>query len=380
MRTFIGILALISLISCSEEQYTVIRGVDVFDGVVVIKNVDFVFTSEEIKKISANKRKYRNATIINGQGQTIIPPLINAHVHIQGADNLKEALSEGIFAVLDMFSTDGRANYFRSYNDSLAYATFYSSNVGATAPGGHGTQFGVSIPTVNDMLSPKEFVAERVSQNADYLKITYEVSMSRLDTSQLSALTRAIHSYNKIAIAHISDLQGGMEVIAQGIDGLAHIWYRQASISTEKDLEIMQQKEVFVIPTLSVITKLIEHSKKIKLEENYLTKAALKEEIQKIHTAGIPILAGTDSPNFNMDYSTQYFQELQLLKECGLTEIEVLQAATTNIYKHFKLEEFGQLKKGSSSSFILIEGQPHERMEEIANDKRIWKFGVEVIL
>ncbi len=379
MKHTIGIIIiLIFLTSCSNQHYTIIRDVNVFDGKNVLENVDFVFNQSGIERISKKRKRYKNSTIIDGKGKTILPPMINAHVHVRSSQNLKEAQKVGIFGMLDMFSTDSRANGLRAYNDSLVHSKFYSSNVGATPPGGHGTQFGVNISTINDSISPSQFVKDRIVQNADYIKITNEFSMSKLDTFQLKELIDEAHYQNKIVVSHISDLQDGLEVINQNIDGLAHIWYRSNSISREHDLELLQEKGVFVIPTLSVIIKVINHANEVGLEDSYLSIDELKNEVRKLNNKGICILAGTDSPNFNMNYTSQFFEELLLLKECGLTEIEILKSATTNIFEKFSLEEFSGLEVNRKSNFLLVTGKPYLRIEDIMNIKRIWKNGIEI--
>lgn len=379
MRHIIGILFIhIFLTSCSNQHYTIIRDVNVFDGEHVLENVDFVFSQRGIERISKKRKSYRNSTIIDGKGKTILPPMINAHVHVRSSDNLKEAQKVGIFGMLDMFSTDSRANRLRVYNDSLAYSKFYSSNVGATPPGGHGTQFGVNIPTINDTMSPSRFVRDRIAHKADYIKITNEFSMSRLDTFQIKELIDEAHHHHKIVVAHISDLQDGLEVIKQNVDGLAHIWYRGNSILRKQDMALLLEKEVFVIPTLSVIIKVINHAREIGLEDNYLSIDELKNEVRKLNNNGICILAGTDSPNFNMNFTSQFLEELLLLKECGLTEVEILKSATTSIYEKFHLEEFSGLKVHGKSNFLLVTGKPYSRIEDIMNEKRIWKNGIEI--
>lgn len=371
-------LFLIGLSSCSPTPYTIIRNVDVFDGKEVWKDVDFIFTDSSIVEISTKKGKYKPSNEIDGQGKTIIPPMINAHVHVRSSDDLKEALEVGIFGMLDMFSTDRRANSLRAYNDSLHYAKFYSSNVGATVPGGHGTQFRVQIPTINDTLSAQEFIQNRVTKGADYIKISQEFSMAKLSASQLKAIIDETHKQGKIAVAHISKLENGLELIEQNVDGLAHIWYRHASIAKEEDLELIKQKNTFVIPTLSVIEKVIHQGKEMDWEERFLSFSELMEEVRKLNDKGIPILAGTDSPNFQMNYTTQYFEELILLKKAGLTNIEVLKSATTNIYKAFKMIEYKKLETDTLPNFMLIDGKPHVDIEAIKNAKRIWKNGVEL--
>lgn len=365
--------------SCSNEEVTIIKNVDVFDGETLLENVDFVFSENSIQRISPNKKYFGKSTIIDGKGKTIIPPMINAHVHVRSAENLKEALHVGIFGMLDMFSTDRRANGLRVNNDSVGYAKFYSSNVGATVPGGHGTQFGINIPTINDSISPHQFVHDRINQKADYIKITHESTMNRLDSIRLQEVIKETHQLNKIAVAHISDLAHGMEAINLNVDGLAHLWYRKNSIASASDLAQIHEQKTFVIPTLSVIFKVQKYATGSGLGENFLSSEELMNEVKKLNEKGITILAGTDAPNFGMNFTTQYFEELILLKNCGLTEIEVLKAATVNIYNRFNLENFGILKEEQTPSFILVDGKPHLQIEDLKNDKRIWQNGIEII-
>lgn len=103
-----------------------------FDGHRIIENVNFTFSDSIVISISDKFIDYKNAIIIDDAGKPIFPPMINADVHIVGPENLKDALKVGIFAMMSMFTLDKRANRLRLYNDSLEYAHYYSSNVGAS--------------------------------------------------------------------------------------------------------------------------------------------------------------------------------------------------------------------------------------------------------
>ncbi len=363
----------------AQNNVTTIINIDVFDGENVFENVNFTFSDKRIISISKKFERHENAKIIDGKGKTILPPLINAHVHIAGPENLQEALRVGIFAMLDMFTLDNRANRLRTYNDSINYAHYYSSNVGATVPGGHGTEYKVDIPTINDTVSARQFVRDRVYQRADYIKISQEHTMALLSEHQLTEIISEAHQLNKITVAHISDLSDGMQLINLGVDGLAHMWHLKSSNINEEEIKLIQTKKVFVIPTLSVIEKLILSTDSAS-RNNYLTLEEVFLEIQKLHEIGIPILAGTDARNFGMNFTTQFFDELILLSKCGLTNIDILKAATTNCYQAFRLKEFQKLDESGTASFLLVDGKPHLEIADIKNSKRIWKNGMELIL
>lgn len=377
--TLVLILSMFFCISCVQKNYVVITNVDVFDGMVIKEGVNFVFRDSLIIAIDQTGKKYKNATLIDGRGKTIIPPLINAHVHIASPENLKEALQVGIFGMMDMFTVDRRAIYLRSFNDSTNYAHYYSSHIGATAPNGHGTQYGVKIPTINDSLSPAAFVKERIRLGADYLKITQEHTMAKLNSAQLSELISEAHRHHKIVVAHVSELNDAIELVNSDIDGLAHIWYRENVFASEIELNKLKNNNTFIIPTLSVIEKAIAYAAETRSDTSMMPFEKVLQEVNKAYQKGIPILAGTDARNFNMNYTTQYFEEFKLLSQSGMSNIDVLKAGTSNIYKAFQLKEFNNLTRHSLANFILIEGKPQLKIEDIRNKKRIWKKGIEIV-
>ena len=373
--SFIYILSFSSCIDDEVSDVIVIKGVTIFDGEIVFRNSNLIFCKDSIISISSENAYPKNAIVIEGYGKTVIPPMINAHVHVMDSINLFDAQRDGIFGMLDMFTTDSRANYFKGFNNRLYSSYYYSSNVGATVPGGHGTQFGINIPTINNLISPKQFVTDRLVAGADYIKITQESSMNVMSDSLLELVILEAKNSNLISIAHISDVRNAVKLAGFNINGLAHIWYRKGSIIDSIEIQELKSRSVFVIPTLSVIEEVI----KSQIEEiNYLKFSEVQSEVEKLLENDISILVGTDSPNFNLNYTTDYFNELELLHSCGLSNIEVLRSATSNIYKAFNLNEFTFLKSGGKSSFILLSGDPIERIEEIRNEKRIWKNGIEL--
>lgn len=378
LKTILLSFLIFSFFSCSQRNYTIIENVDVFDGKRIHEKVNFVFADSFIIAILPKSRRYKHATIIDGTNMTILPPFLNAHVHVRNPENLKEAMQAGVFGLLDMFSTDRRANYLRTYSDSLDHSKFYSSNIGGTVAGGHGTQFRVTIPVINDTLSGKAFVLARIDSSADYIKITQEQSMAKLSMGQLQEIVETAHGHDKKVVGHISALSDGLDLADQGVDGLAHIWYRKNSIATAEDWSRMAKTNLFIIPTLSVIEKVIHHSKEIGVEAHYLTFEEVQQEVRKAYEAGIKLLAGTDAPNYGMDYSDQLFKELVLLNQCGISELEVLKMATTNIYESFDLEEFDILKEHTVANFILVQGKPHKNIAALKGAKRIWKKGKEL--
>lgn len=360
----------------AQPQPTVVEKVNVFTGERYIENTNVVFQNGQITALGEITEAYPDSVTIDGRGHTIIPPLINAHTHIWGANNLQESLSHGIFANLDMHTTDEAANQLRSYNDSLRYAHYYSSNAGATVPGGHGTQYGIPVPTINDTIHPATFVQNRVAAQADYIKILKEPTMATLSAPQTEAVITEAHRHQKKAVAHVSRCADAVELAEQGVDGLVHIWYD--TVASDSQLTLMQAEEIFIVPTLSVIQKALQIGQTQGWAKYMLSFDKVLREVNRAHQRGTPILCGTDAPNFGMNYTDQLFEEMLLLSEAGLSNEEVLKAATINSYQAFGLKEFDVLQEGGVANFVLVAGNPLKNIADIKNTKRVFKHGQEL--
>lgn len=377
MRLLLTVFLLVSvLFSLGQDTPMLIKRIDVFDGEETHRKMNVLFDQGKIIRISKKKIKDVDAEIIEGEGLTLLPPLLNAHVHVWFPNNLKEALSHGIFAMLDMHSNDFFANTLRKNNNRPGFAHYYSSNAGATVPGGHGTQFGIPVPTINDTLEASQFVKDRVEQHADYIKILKEPRRATLNSQQTKEVIETAHTSNVLAVAHVSTLENALELANQEVDGFVHVWLDKSANEAEWDL--LKQADVFMAPTLRVYQEFHKEYDRKGQEYKILTFEGLLMEVKAAHEKGIPILAGTDAPNFNLNYSKDLFEEIILLGQAGLSNEEALKAASGNIYSAFKLKEFRRLAVGSPASFSLVKGNPLKNLEDIRNEKRVFQAGVEI--
>ena len=90
---------------------------------------------------------------IDGAGKTLLPGLIDAHVHAFDQNALRDALRFGVTTELDMFTAIAFAAERKAARDSLDQtdmADLYSAGTLVTSEGGHGTQYGLPIPTIDD--------------------------------------------------------------------------------------------------------------------------------------------------------------------------------------------------------------------------------------
>ena len=342
----------------------VIRDVRVFDGVRVGGPATVVVRDGKIASIAGSSDAPHGLPVIDGAGKTLLPGLIDSHTHSFG-NALRQALESGVTTELDMF-TDWR--YARQVKSEQAegkdtdLADLRSAGTLATAPKGHGTEYGLNIPTIAGPAEAQAFVDARIAEGSDYIKIIYTVPLAIPTVSKetLAALIQAAHKRGKMAVVHINSRQGAMDAIECGADGLAHLFTDQPPGAGFG--QFVAAHHAFVITTLTVL-------------ERSSTYANAEEALRQLKSAGVPILAGTDVPNVGA-HGVAMHHELELLVRAGLTPVEALRAATSTPAAVFHLDDRGVIRAGARADLLLVTGDPTAAIAATQKIAGVWKAGV----
>lgn len=372
MKFFFITIVLLFCLQLKAQESFVIKNVKLFDGENSIENTSVKITGNKIEEVSPQIEISESSKIIDGRGKTLMPALSNAHVHAWMPQSLSLAAKAGVLNVMDMHGIENFQHSMRVLKDSTDYARYFVAGFAATAPEGHGTQFGFPVPTLENPEDAKEFVSGRVASNVDFIKIIVEPYKKTLSQETVAEVIKEAHKANLKAVVHVSRLEDGIEVLENNADALVHIWWDKP-INKATLENLVKNKDFFIIPTLLTTLKAFESMGEDSAD--YLSKEELLGEIKKLHEAKVPILAGTDPPNLNINYGTDLYEELFLFKEAGLSNIDILKTATINVAKAFNLKEMGYVKKNYIADLLLINGDPTENIEDIKNIEMIWKAG-----
>jgi imidazolonepropionase-like amidohydrolase len=389
----------------TASRTTAIVGVRVFDGETLLPGTHTVVIAEgRVAAIGANVRAPRGATIVDGAGRTLLPGLIDAHTHVY-SDVLGDALRFGVVAELDMFSPPaGLARLQEGRDDGRTRdrSDFYSAGMLATAPNGHGTEYGVPVATLTAPDQAQAWVDARIAEGSDYIKIVYEppapgYSTPSIDRATLNALVQAAHARGKLAVVHAQRQASARDAVAAGADGLVHVFFDP--IDADFLSEIVR-RDVFVTPTLSVFEgfaggspwgEAAFRSRLSAAQRAMLTppqaRPSLRAQfangqanVRALANAGVDILAGTDAPNPGTAHGATLHRELMLLVESGLTPIQALRAATSAPAARFRLDGRGRIARGVRADLVLVEGDPTRDITATQRIVAIWKNGAEVAL
>ncbi len=353
----------------------VIKNVKVFDGENVIENTSLRISNGLITNIGSSIPIEEGDSVIEGNGKTVIPALSNAHVHAWSPQSLQQAAKAGVLNVMDMHGVEPFQMAMRQLKDSTNYARFFVAGYAATAPEGHGTQFGFPVPTLKGPEDAKSFVDGRLQANVDHIKIIVEPWKKTLSIETVAAIIEEAQKADKVTVVHVSRLEDAINVLSKNADGLAHIWWDKP-MENEQLESLVTNKTFFVIPTLLTTLKAFESMGSD--AKKFMNKEQLLAEIKKLFDAGVTILAGTDPPNLGINYGTDIYNELQLLSEAGLSPKEVLKTATSNVAQVFGLEKLGYIKPGFYADLILIDGDVTKDISLLENIEKIWKKGIKI--
>ena len=401
------LLAMLALTAAIQpaQGTTLIRNARIFDGDAVIESASVVIRDGRIATIAATPKTVpEGAPEVDATGMTLIPGLIDSHTHSWGTAP-REALNFGVTTVLDMFTEPTLAANWRLEQRAGPVpdrADVFSAGVLVTVAGGHGTQFGIDIPTLDDPDDTEAFVAARIAEGSDYIKIIHEAGSARrrfptFGGKQLQRIVAAAHGGDRLALFHVGTAEGAGMAIAAGADGLMHV-YRDPG---DTDLvAAIRARGTFVVPTLAVVESMFGSSNPDALAadpliSDYLSanaEANLKRSftqgtnpagmgaalgnVRALFEAGVPILAGSDAANPGVTHGASLHRELELLAQAGMPNIDVLRAATSNAADAFRLHDRGRVAEGKKADLVLVRGDPLQDLATTRDIVGIWKDGV----
>ena len=382
----------------------------VFDGRDVLERATVLVEKGRIAGVGPDLRVPAGVQVVSGFGKTLLPGLIDAHVHAYD-DALQRGLVFGVTTEIDMFTDARFAASQRAEQQKGLVATradLVSAGTLATAPKGHGTEYGIVIPTLTKPGEARAFVDARIAEGSDFIKIidddaaSYGLHVPTLDSATIRALIEAAHARHKLAVVHVSTVAAARDVIAAGADGLAHI---PADAAADPELvALLQRTHAFVIPTLSVVASTAGDRESV---ESLAADAALRPFIsdserrtlnasfpstllvrgglarataltRSLIPAGVRLLAGTDAPNPGTAHGVSLHGELELLVRAGLTPTAALAAATSEPAAVFGLADRGRIAPGLRADLLLVDGDATRDVRTTRRIAMVWKGGVAV--
>ena len=327
------------------------------------------------------------ARIIDAGGATLLPGLIDAHVHLLNEGHLQKLADFGVTSALDMGAWP--PSMVDSLRNRTGMADIRSAGIPATTAGSSHSHLPgwPAEEMVDGAAGAAQFVADRIAEGADYIKLI--VDTPGPDQETLDALVAASHRHGKLTVAHAASTAALDMALQAGVDMITHAPLDRP-LTESTTARILAQKCV-MIPTLTMMKGIVDRVAAAAASQPDGPPAAgpsyesARASVAAVHRAGVPILAGTDSNAgagipFAPRHGESLHEELELLIDAGLSTVEALRAATVLPAQHFGLHDRGVIEPGRRADLVLIDGDPIADIRATRQIRRVWCAGVEHVV
>lgn len=396
--------AVLFSINCSAS--TLIQNVRVFDGNKVLTARHVLIDQGKIVDANFKGSLSPQMRVINATGKTLLPGLIDAHVHAFQDQDL--SLLFGVTTQIDMFTnvpTMQEIQQRMAQGKNTQAADMIAAGTLATAPKGHGTQYGMEIETLTSPEQAQPWVDKRLAEGSQFIKIVMEngdkdFRVNALDIKIVKALIQATHARQKLAVVHIGNFEDARAALAAGADGLVHLYTANeiSAVQIKELVKLAKARGAFIIPTFSVLesaagmkaqdllddtqlTALLNKSQMVPLNNTFGKQTnpekltAAKQLTAAFHGARIPVLAGTDAGNTGTQYGISMHREMAALVDAGLSPIDALRSATSVPAKAFRLKDRGMIAAGYKADLLLVDSDPTKDIHATRRIVEVWKDG-----
>jgi imidazolonepropionase-like amidohydrolase len=388
------------------------RLLDVETGNIVAPG-EILVQGDRIAAAGATVNHPPDAQIIDLGDATLLPGLIDAHVHLflhPGAEDLqtvqesvpqrtilatlaaRDDLMAGFTAERDM-GTEGAGAADTAVRDAIDEGLIPGprlriSGNAISILGGHEDAIGYNpeqhvLPNATWANSADQLVSvirEQFKLGADFIKI-YEtgrdsVSDGKLTTPyqytevEMTAAVREAARVGRRIAVHATGEPGTLYAARAGVVSIDHAFQL-----SDETMRLMHEKQIFAVPTFTIIEYFAEHAATPgQAARERGTQEMHARELSKQLAAGVPIAMGSDVGPF--PHGTQA-REFVLMVKYGMTPLGALQAGTLNGAKLLGWQDqIGALKPGYLADVIAVPGNPLADISVLQKVTFVMKGGV----
>jgi imidazolonepropionase-like amidohydrolase len=340
-----------------------------------------------------NLVNHEYSRIIDLNGLAILPGFINVHVHsgykhLKGEplrhfheEYLQACINEGVTTIRDegMLTEDTIEDMIekkRMYEKDPSYPRIIVTGKFFTSPGGYGGMKPIEITTKEEV---RTNVNELLDKGIDMIKTVLEdgldpstFGLPKLSGELLEAICNEAHKRETKVSAHVTQAHNLKRIVDCGVNDAAHMVYDDLS---DELIYKMIERDIYVVPTLTVLKMINDKYGAPLLEKG-------KENVLKFVQRGGKIGLGDDFLEEEMPWYRLGIPkvELQLLKEAGLTNMQIIVASTKHGAEICSIEkEVGTVETGKRADLLIVEGNPLVDLDNIYNVKIVVKDGFIVV-
>lgn len=379
----------------------------VFDGVnpKLFQGSNVLVEGNEIREVSQQPIEVRGAERIDCRGKTLMPGLIDNHVHIyieslnitppeppvtyraQYAHKfLQHILSCGFTTVRDVAGGDhGMAMALR--DGFLDGPRFFYGGLCLSQTGGHcdlrpssqqteyctcGVERNVLAIIVDGVDDCIKATREELRKGASHIKImgsggvmspTDPVDRCQYSESEIRAIVDECRRHGAYVCAHCHSAESIRRCVEYGVRSIEH-----GTLIDDETARYVAEKGAYVVPTLAVISALLEDGPKLGMSDvSYQKLLAVCDQVLDglvaMKRAGVKMGFGTDLLG---DQHTRQGSEFTLRSQV-LSPFDILHSATAVNAEILQMEgRLGVVRAGALADLIVVNGNPLENISLLA--------------
>jgi imidazolonepropionase-like amidohydrolase len=363
---------------------------------VVIKNGRIVSVSD------ANSPSVpRSATRVDGRGLTLLPGLMDCHVHLclggeadvvkavqeeapeltllKAARHARLTLEAGFTTVRDVGFRDHSVFQLKQAVEHglLPGPRIVAAGKVICMTGGHARFIGQEA---DGPAAVAAAVREQIAAGAGVIKFIASGGVLTPGTSpdaaqmtpeELSAGMREARKAGRRVAAHAHSAQGMKNAVRAGAHSIEH-----ATLMDDEAAGLMKSHGTYMVPTLSALATTAACGLSCGVPDTAVEKARAmvsrhKTSFKMAHKAGIAVAMGTDAGTpFN--HHGENAQELERMVALGMTPMEAIVASTSSGAKLIGIDgEVGTIEPGKLADLVLVKGNPLSKIELLQDRTRI---------
>lgn len=358
------------------------------------------------------------ATVIDAGLCTLMPGLIDTHVHVAAFN----CLTFNNYRVATFEVSPQLQMFFSLYHSQLCFERGFTTlrDMGRGTPyGGYTTELCALRDAINAGVVPgprlivsarimitgshfdlltlpraakrepgftadgpwelRKLAREHIRMGCDVIKTCVSGGMAaksehdvrNMTQEELDAIVDEAHAFNKPVAVHCFTAEGQRMCVKSGADTIEHMVY------TDDDaIARIKESGRYITPTLLhrsdlAIARRQEHGASAGLIRKMKEiQPSCFETFQRMHAAGVKIAMGTDTtidPEMG-----ENVKELALYVELGMSPMEAIKTATRNAADAIgMLSQIGTIETGKIADLILVEGDPSENIQALQDRERI---------
>ena len=361
-------------------------------------------------------------SLIDLSKKTVLPGLIDMHVHLEGETSKDQALQKftlnqadiafratgfarktlmaGFTTVRDLGGTGVNTSLRNAINQGLVVGPrIFSAGKSIATTGGHADPTngyrkelmgdpGPAEGVINSPEDARKAVRQRYKDGADLIKITATGGVTSLakdgsgpqfTDEELKAIIETARDYGMHTAAHAHGPEGMKRAVLAGITTIEH-----GTLMTEEIMDLMKQKGTYYVPTLTA-GKFVGEQAKIPGYYHPLVvpkAAAIGPQIQKTYEKafkrGVKIAFGTDAGVF---FHGDNAQEFALMVEGGMSPMDAIKAATMVNAGILNMgDQIGSLEEGKLADIIATDENPLQNIRALEKVTFVMKEGVVYVI